>query len=63
MNTLFYSFRKDFFYIGEMDEKYIELFTSGKSRLEIEEELIKDDEFFLSNFPQVFRDALQVCCD
>ena len=45
-----------------MDEKYIDLFTSGKSRQEIEEELVEADEFFLSNFPQVFRDALQVCC-
>ena len=46
---------------GLLDEKYVKLFISGKSREEIEEVLVNDDDFFLPNFPSIFRDALQVC--
>jgi len=43
---------------GRLDEKYIQLFISGKSRSEIEEILVQDDSFFRLMFPDMFVQAL-----
>jgi len=43
---------------GSIAEKYMDLFTSGKVRSQIEAILVKDDNFFFQFFPKLFIDAL-----
>jgi len=43
---------------GSIAEKYMDLFTSGKVRSQIEAILVKDDDFFFQFFPKLFIDAL-----